>query len=568
MKYYILFFLIIIFQWSFAQNDSIYNIGKKLINENKLEEARLFFENNLKKTNNDAFKIRLFLGLGDVYKSELNNFEANKYYTKGFNLSKKTKNVQLEFLYYVKMGEFFRRRHFISEFEKELEKASELLKKHKIEDKYLTKYYNRKAALFTEFYNNNDSTLVYANKSLELAKKVNDKDNVFYSTLEIAGVYERRNEFKTSIRYIESILEYAAKNNMVQHHSDAYVSYIMALIRDGQSNKALKVAYQAKAFAKTNNLPIDENHFNEYIYQIYLSFNNFKKAHEYLRYINDLRYKIEKVKTDKELVELETKYKSKEKDNQIKINNLEIERKNKELITTKAKFSLILGLFFLAIISTILIAYFLKKAKQNNKELQILSKQNEFLVSETNHRVNNNLQLIAVLIENKIRKNKNENEKAEFTRLLTKVEGIAALHRHLYVTNNVSVINLQEYLMDIKNNFEELILEENINLNVTIEDIKIHSDTALYLGLLITELCINSIKYAFNSQQVKNISFSVIKKNNVLVFAYDDNGENSKNKIIKPVLAEQLCLQLEVEPTINTDNGFHFSFTKNHSQNA
>ena len=190
------------------------------------------------------------------------------------------------------------------------------------------------------------------------------------------------------------------------------------------------------------------------------------------------------------------------------------------------------------------------------------------MVSETNHRVNNNLQLIAVLIENKIRKNKNENEKAEFTRFLTKVEAIAALHRLLYVTNNVNIINLQEYLMDIKNNFEELVLEENINLNVTIEDTKIHSDTALYLGLLITELFINSIKHAFKEHQQKVISFSLIVKENELFFKYEDNGENSKKIELKPALVEQLCLQLEVDYTINSSQGFQINFIKNHSKNA
>lgn len=97
------------------------------------------------------------------------------------------------------------------EFEIELNKAEKILKVHKIKDKYKTKYYNRKAALFTERYQNNDSTLFYANKSLELAKKINDNENVFYSLLEIASVYESKKDYKTSIDYIEEIIELAKK---------------------------------------------------------------------------------------------------------------------------------------------------------------------------------------------------------------------------------------------------------------------------------------------------------------------------------------------------------------------
>lgn len=567
MKIYLIF-LVFAFQCSFAQSDSIYNIGKKLINENKLEEAISYFNKNLKTTKSQEQRTHILFGLADVYKLQFNYNKSGRYYSQAYDIIKKVNNVQLEFLYHVKIAEFYRKRAMHHEFEIELNKAEKILKVHKIKDKYKTKYYNRKAALFTERYQNNDSTLFYANKSLELAKKINDNENVFYSLLEIASVYESKKDYKTSIDYIEEIIELAKKNNMIQQQADAYISYIMALARSNQLEKALKVALHAANFSKEHKLFYHEIIFHDNIQNLYFRLHNTKKAYEYLKDRLELTTKYNELKKEELIFSLETKYKLKEKENQIKIDALEIENKNKELITTKANFTLILGLFFTAIISILLIAYFLKKTKQKNKELQLLSKQNEFLVSETNHRVNNNLQLIAVLIENKIRKNKNENEKAEFTRFLTKVEAIAALHRLLYVTNNVNIINLQEYLMDIKNNFEELVLEENINLNVTIEDTKIHSDTALYLGLLITELFINSIKHAFKEHQQKVISFSLIVKENELFFKYEDNGENSKKIELKPALVEQLCLQLEVDYTINSSQGFQINFIKNHSKNA
>lgn len=567
MKIYLIF-LVFAFQCSFAQSDSIYNIGKKLINENKLEEAISYFNKNLKTTKSQEQRTHILFGLADVYKLQFNYNKSGRYYSQAYDIIKKVNNVQLEFLYHVKIAEFYRKRAMHHEFEIELNKAEKILKVHKIKDKYKTKYYNRKAALFTERYQNNDSTLFYANKSLELAKKINDNENVFYSLLEIASVYESKKDYKTSIDYIEEIIELAKKNNMIQQQADAYISYIMALARSNQLEKALKVALYAANFSKEHKLFYHEIIFHDNIQNLYFRLHNTKKAYEYLKDRLELTTKYNELKKEELIFSLETKYKLKEKENQIKIDALEIENKNKELITTKARFSLILGLFFTAIISILLIAYFLKKTKQTNKELQLLSKQNEFLVSETNHRVNNNLQLIAVLIENKIRKNKNENEKAEFTRFLKKVDAIAALHRLLYVTNNVNIINLQEYLMNIKNNFEELVLEENINLNVTIEDTKIHSDTALYLGLLITELFINSIKHAFKEHQQKVISFSLIVKENELFFKYEDNGENSKKIELKPALVEQLCLQLEVDYTINSSQGFQINFIKNHSKNA
>lgn len=77
MKSYLLF-LLIIFQWSFAQHDAVFTIGEKLINENKLDEAKIYFENNLKKATNNELKIKLYIGLADIYKAEINNLEASK----------------------------------------------------------------------------------------------------------------------------------------------------------------------------------------------------------------------------------------------------------------------------------------------------------------------------------------------------------------------------------------------------------------------------------------------------------------------------------------------------------
>ena len=561
MKSYILF-LLFIFQWSFAQHDAIYAIGEKLINENKLELAKIYFENNLKKATNNELKIKLFVGLAETYKLQLDYNTSNKYYTEAYKIIKNTNNIQLEFLYHVKMAEFYRKRAMYIESVAQLEKAAVILKKNKIKDLYLAKYYNRKAALFTEYFHIQDSTLLYAKKSLKLAKELNDKDNVFYSLLEIAGVYEREKDYETSIKYLEEIIQFAKSNNLLQQEADAYISYIMALARSNQLEKALNVALYAANFSKKHKFYYNEIIFNENIQNLYYRLNNIEKAYEYLKYRSELTTKYNELKKEELVINLETKYKLKDKDNQLKINQLEIINKDKELSSNKAKLYIIICLFLIAVSLTLLIGYFYTKSNKSNKQLKILSKQNEFLVSETNHRVNNNLQLIAVLIENTIRKNENENEKSEFKRLLTKVEAIATLHRCLYNTSNINTINLQEYLLDIKNNFDELILEENIQLNMVVDIVDIDSDTALFLGLLITELIINSMKHAFEVKQEKRIELSVDVITNQLDFNYKDNGKKSKQKVLKPVLVEQLCMQLEVQHTINTENGFQLNFKK------
>jgi two-component sensor histidine kinase len=556
------FFFFFLFQLSYSQNTDAVTYGQKLIDENKLKEAISYFNKNLKNTITSEERIQYLLGLGDVYKLQMAYNASNQYYTEAYSVIKKTNSIQLLFLYHVKMAEFYRKRSMYQESLAQLDKAETILKKNKINDFFLSKYYNRKTALFTEYYGNNDSTLVYANKSLKIARSINQKDDIFYSILEIAGVYERKKDYKKAIKHLVDIIDFAEKNNMRQQQADAYISYVMCLSRDDQKQKALEIALKSAEIAKANNLLYNEIILINYVQKLYLKLNNKDKAYEFLKYRLTLTEKFNDLQKDEMLYNFEAKYKVSEKEQELKIKNLEISKNATELERNKIRFYifiiLIVGLIFIAF----LISYFLRKTKNRNKQLQILSKQNEILVSETNHRVNNNLQLIAILIENNIRKNKDDNEKSEFKQLLTKVEAIASLHRHLYVAYDTNKVNLKEYIEDIKNNFDELISEDNIRFTLVIDTVEIHSDIVLFLGLLTTELLINSIKYAFNSTQEKEIELTIKISNNQLHYSYNDNGANSKNKVFKPALVEQLCIQLEVQHTITTENGFQFNFIK------
>ena len=144
--------------------------GEKLVYQNKLKEAISYYHENLKSTKDLNQRVLIYFGLAEAHKLNLQYDEASTYYTKAFEILKKTKNEQLTFLYHVKMAEFYRKRTLFKESIEQLDLAAVLLKNNPIEDQYLTKYFSRKAALFTEYFQKQDSTFYYANKSLEIAK--------------------------------------------------------------------------------------------------------------------------------------------------------------------------------------------------------------------------------------------------------------------------------------------------------------------------------------------------------------------------------------------------------------
>ena len=551
----------LMFHLSFSQKDDIVDFGQNLINENKLDEAITYYSKYITEPTDQEQKINLLLGLAQIHKLKLDYDTANDYYIKAFENIKAINNKQLEFLYRVKMAEFFRKRTMLVESVDELDKAEHILKEYKVDELYLAKYYNRRAALFTEFYHIQDSTLFYANKSLDLARKINDKDNVFYSLLEIAGVYERKKEYNTAIRYLEEIIEFAESNNMKQQQADAYISYIMALARSNQLEKALKKALHAAKFSKENNLLYNEIILNENIQNLYFRLNDTEKAYEYLKYRLELTTKYNEIKKEELLLNIEGKYKLKEKENQIKINTLEIHNKNKELVANRINLYVSISLVSFAFFIIAVIAYFLKRSRKSNKRLQYLSQENEFLLSEANHRINNNLQLVVILVSNQLKKT-SEKEGIHLKNILTKVEAISTLHKHLYKSEDKKKVDTAGYLNDVKVSFFDVFKDNDITTNFSIASVEIPIDHAMYFGLLLTELLINSIKHAFYKQDNKAIDFELKSDNGYLLFNYTDNGTASFNKTITPKLIDKICRQLEMDYKISTDKGFSFSLSK------
>ena len=560
MKYLVC--VLLICQFSFAQSDSIIEYGQRLILQNKKSEAITHFNTYLKKPENTVQQIHILFGLAEIYKLNLNYNAANSYYIRIEALLKKNKNLQLEFLYYVKMAEFYRKRGLYLQAIEKLDKANLLIKIKNIDDGNLANYYSRRAAIYTEYFSIADSTLFYARKALHHAKKAGDINTVFYSKFEIASLYQRNLEHEKAIKEFEWLIAFAKENKLVQNEADVYINYVNTLIGAKEYNKALEIALLAREFSKKNKFLYNENIFVIKIYEIYKSQGNFEKANAYLEQRLELSERYYKFEHNKFLFDLEEKYKLAEKESQLKINALELVNKDKQLSANVMRFYITFALFLAAVLITILIAYFLKKTKKNNKQLAFLSQQNEFLLSEANHRNNNNLQHIIILISGQLSRLP-ENEAASIKSILDKINSIAVLHRHLYQSEDKSKVNSYQYLNEINISFTDLFTENNIQCDFKIDNFELTADVAMYIGLLFTELCVNSMKHAFKSQDVKKINFKLEHHTELFRFYYSDNGVVDKSKMELPKLIDQLCRQLRVAYTLNVENGFTISFEKN-----
>lgn len=235
----------------------------------------------------------------------------------------------------------------------------------------------------------------------------------------------------------------------------------------------------------------------------------------------------------------------------------------KDIEEVKKNQLLLMAIILLFVLGLLSLLYYSKKIRIANKQLDFYSKENAFLLKEANHRINNNLQLIIVLLNEELDKIEDKNsDNSSINKILAKVESISTLHRHLYQSNDKKSVDIKEYLDEIVDNFNDIFIEKNVVVNYKLERINLPIDLAMYLGLLTTELFINSIKYAFNNQENRIISLHLHQKESVLYFDYSDNGEKAIGKKIEPNLVLTICKQIKAKCKIETKSGFEIYVTK------
>lgn len=531
---------------------------KELIREGKIDSALVVLTSEIQKTDSERSKAFAFLQMGNAYKMNQEYEKALGSYREALRIFKSEQSVQEEFYTYTFFSELYRYVRQYKKAEDYLKLCEKILKRNKIQDDYLMKFYDRKSALFSEYLKDKDSALVYSKKALTLAQKTGNQENAMVSMMEIAVIHERKKDYQQAIKLLKDIVNIAKQNNNKQLQADAMVNLCRNYSHIGEYDNSIKESLKGLSFSEQNNLRYNKLLFADHLHKAYQHAHDYKKAYEYLMMrLNLTEEYYEKLHDDK-FLEYETKFQTAEKQRIIDENGKVLALKEEELKQQNLiKYFILFGLVCVFIFAMILLNY-IKIIRKQNKELTFISEQNEFLVSETHHRINNNLQLITILIENELDKIMGTDEVSK-KNILAKIDSLGLLHRQLYRNKDKKDLNVREFLLDIRKNLHILMTDNEVEADFEIQEITIPIDQAMYIGILTTELFINSLKHAFEAQSDKKIKLVITKENKKIYFSYSDNGKKS-GTLPKLVLISQLCRQLKVEYKAELNNGFRFKF--------
>lgn len=207
------------------------------------------------------------------------------------------------------------------------------------------------------------------------------------------------------------------------------------------------------------------------------------------------------------------------------------------------------------------------------QQAEDLLQQKDMLLQEMQHRVANSLQIIASILLLKARAVTSEETRLHLHDAHQRVMSVAEVQRHLHATDGIDQVIVGSYLSKLCSSLATSMIGESRPITVkSISDMSwIGSDKAVSLGLIVTELVINSIKYAFPVSSKSDAIFVTYETyNDDWKLTVSDNGIGKNSKVepantggLGTAIVQALVKQLDAQMTVDSSvSGTSISITR------
>ena len=213
------------------------------------------------------------------------------------------------------------------------------------------------------------------------------------------------------------------------------------------------------------------------------------------------------------------------------------------------------------LVGSLITAAILRRSERTQASLAAAVAHNEVLFREIHHRVKNNLQSVASLLQMQpIPKDIKAN-------MGQRIAAMSAVHEHIYRSNDFATVHVKSYLETL---IESIRAGQDPNVRVIeqIDDLAVDKDAATPLGLILNEVVANAFKHAFADGRQGMISARLRKdeagRGRLVV---EDNGvgfdPSQPAKGIGRRLISALTMQLggEAEFSAAEDGGSRFTLS-------
>lgn len=165
-------------------------------------------------------------------------------------------------------------------------------------------------------------------------------------------------------------------------------------------------------------------------------------------------------------------------------------------------------------------------ASRTEKLQQTVALKDAYL-SETHHRVKNNLQIISSLLDLQAAQVKDDGIREQFNISKTRIDSIALIHQRLYNKPDIQSIDFKSFLIEMMRLIERSQLNPGDQTALTIlgDDLQIRHRDGVPLGMIFNELLTNTIKHVVPLGHETSVEIVIEKfPDGRVQLTYDDHG--------------------------------------------
>jgi len=213
--------------------------------------------------------------------------------------------------------------------------------------------------------------------------------------------------------------------------------------------------------------------------------------------------------------------------------------------------------------------------KENEEKLEASLTEKDVLLKEIHHRVKNNLQIVASLINLQMQNLTDTNVLELLKESQNRIKSMALIHEKLYMAKNMSRINIANYINDLTRHLLRSYSSSvaGIDLDINVAEINIDIDKTISLGLTINEIVSNSLKHAFPQENMNDgfmpkIHLNMKSAEENIILEISDNGKGipesfdfRNTQTLGLQLVNALVKQLDGEIQLDSTQGTKFTIT-------